>query len=812
MKDFFTKKLLIHLGMIALGLLLSYVLFFTPVLSGKTLSQSDTSHSNAMMKEVSDFEEKTGEKSLWTNSLFGGMPTYMIKADQDNNIFQYITKSLRFGLPFGTVGILFTYFLFIYILLVVMKMEPLEAFLGALMFGLSTYNIIIIEAGHITKAYAIGYIPLILTGIFLAFRQKYLLGGIITCVGLGVQIYTNHFQITYYTGIMVGLFLICWLVYALIHKEIAVWLKGASTVVIASLMAVLPNISHLWTTYEYQQETMRGGSELTPKDSTAKSTGLKKDYAFDWSQGKAETFTLLIPHFMGGGSQENIGKDSKTYEAVKEKAGQEQAEQIAKGAPTYWGDQPGTSGAIYFGCVAVFLGLLGFLLIKGPLKWWLIAGTIISIFLSWGRNLMGLNGFLFDHFPLYNKFRSVSMWLSLTSLLVVLSAILGIHEFIKNHESNKEKYTKLLYIAYGVTAGLCLFMGLFGGEFFDFQSPNDAQLLQRGFPQWLIDAVIEDRADMMQSDAFRSFGLISLAFLGLMAITKKALKTEYILVALCLLTLIDIYKIDKAFFAEDKFKREKKNQAEIEPNSANTMILEDKDPDYRVLNLTTDTYNEAYTSYFHKSVGGYHPAKLRRYQDLIENHISQRHLPVINMLNTKYIIVDNNQQLQVIKNDSACGNAWFADTLVITKTPEEELDTLDGINPKHFAAIDQNFYSKLAAKKTVYSANGSIQLTSYKPNELIYSSTSKNTGFAVFSEIYYPYGWKASIDGKAVDHVRVDYILRGLEVPAGKHEIKFVFSPDSFNVGSKISGISSVAILIILLLSIGMAVYKRKEA
>ena len=810
-KDFFQKILPIHLLFIGIGLLLSFFLFFSPVVNGKTLSQSDSAQSSAMSKEVNDFEAKTGEKSLWTNSLFGGMPTYMIKADQGNNIFQYIARSLRFGLPFTTVGILFTYFLFIYILLVVLKMKPLEAFLGALMFGLSSYNIIIIEAGHITKAYAIGYIPLILTGIVLIYQKKYWVGAILTCIGLGVQIYTNHFQITYYTGIVVGLMIICYFVFAVVNKEIKVWLLSTSLVVLASVMAVLPNVSHLWTTYEYQEETMRGGSELTAKTAGVKTTGLEKEYAFAWSQGKAETFTLLIPHFMGGGSQEAIGKSSKTYEVLKEKAGLETAEQIAKGAPTYWGDQPGTSGAIYFGCIVIFLGVLGFILLQGPLKWWLIVGTVLTIFLSWGKNLMGLNEFLFDHLPLYNKFRSVSMWLSLTSLLVVLSAILGVHDFIANHETNKEKYLKRLYIAFGVVGGFCLFMGLFGASFFDFHAPSDARLLQSGYPQWLIDAIVEDRKDMMQSDAFRSFGLISLSFLGLLALTKKALKAEYVLVALCLLTLIDVYKVDKAFVAEDKFKREKRNQNELEPTSADLMILQDKDPNYRVLNLAGDTYNEAITSYFHKSVGGYHPAKLRRYQDLIERHISQRHLPVINMLNTKYIIVDNNQQLQVMTNDQACGNAWFIDTLLVTKTAEAELDTLDGINPKHSAVIDQEFYNKLATKKMVFAANGNVQLTSYKPNELLYSASSAAGGLAVFSEIYYPYGWKAFIDGKEVEHVRVDYVLRGLEIPAGKHEVKFVFAPESFIVGSKISGIGSILILIAIVAGLAFIYYKAKK-
>ncbi|MCX6181991.1 MAG: YfhO family protein [Bacteroidetes bacterium] len=826
MKEFIQKNLLIHLGMIAIGLIFSWVLFFTPVFNGKTLSQSDNSSSIAMAKEVSDFEEQTGETSMWTNSMFGGMPTYMIKGNQDNNIFRYVSAALKFGLPYTTVSIFFTYFLFLYFFFVAVKMKPLEAFLGAIMFALSSYNVIIIEAGHITKAYAIGYTPIILTGVVLALRNKYLLGGIITCIGLGVQLYSNHFQITYYTGIIVGLLIISWLVYAIQKKEIAQWLKGTSVIVIASAFAVLPNTSHLWTTYEYQKETMRGGSDLvadsvnvqtvkpTAADSakvkTVKPTGLEKKYAFDWSQGKSETFTLLIPRFMGGGSGEELDESSNAYEAmIQNNVPTGEAKKIIKSAPTYRGDQPFTSGAIYFGCIIVFLAVLGFVLIKGPIRWWLIAGTVVSICLAWGRNLPSVNYFLFDHLPLYNKFRSVSMWLALTSLLAVVSAVLGVHEYFNNPD---EKNKKLLMITYGVVGGLCLFFGLFGSEFFDFTAAVDAKMVQGGYPQWLVDAFVEDRADMLQSDALKSFALISLAFGALFLFYKKVLKAEIAIVAICLISLLDLYKFDKSFISEDKFSRVKKS-IDIVESSADKQILEDKDPNFRVLNTATDTYNDAYTSYFHKSVGGYHPAKLKRYQDMIERHISQQNLSVLNMLNTKYVIQNQQGQLVVFKNDRALGNAWFIDTLKVVNTPNEEIAALNApFESKTTAVIDTSFYAALANKKDVFADTGEIKLTSYKPNELIYTSNNPELGFAVFSEIYYKDGWQASIDGKEVDHLRVNYILRALEIPAGKHEIKFVFAPESFVVGSKISGISSIVVLVILLLSVGVFVYKRKKA
>ncbi|MFM7022687.1 MAG: YfhO family protein [Flavobacteriales bacterium] len=811
MKEFIEKKVLVHLLMLGIGLALSWVLFFMPVFSGKTLAQTDTSSSIAMAKEVTDFEEQTGEVSMWTNSMFGGMPTYMIKGNQDNNIFRYVYATLKFGLPFTTVAILFTYFLFSYFLLIVLRLKPLEALFGATMFALSSYNLIIIEAGHITKAYAIGYTPLILAGVILALRNRYLVGGLIVCVGLGVQIYTNHVQITYYTGIIVGLLILSWLVYAIKQKEVFNWLKGIAVIVGASGLAVLPNVSHLWTTYEYQAETMRGGSDLAADTVKVKPTGLDRDYAFEWSQGKDETFTLLIPRYMGGGSNESIGEKSKTYEAlIENQVPASEAKKVVKAAPTYRGDQLFTSGAIYFGSIVVFLAVLGFVLVKGPVKWWLVAGSILSIMLSWGENFPSLNYFLFDHLPLYNKFRSVSMWLSLTSLLAVISAVLGIREFF-NDPSERNK--KILLITYGVVGGVCLLFALFGSELVDtFSSPGDAKLIERGYPEYMIEALVADRADMLQSDAFKSFAFISLACAALFLYFKKTLKAEYAVIAIVLVSLIDLYKVDKSFFGEEKFERVRKG-INIEATPADRQILEDKDPNFRVFNLAVDNpFSDAYTSYFHKSVGGYHPAKLKRYQDIIEYQISKQNPAVMNMLNTKYFIFRDKQgQYLVQKNANALGNAWFVDSLRIVKTAREEIDGLNPpFNPEKTAIISQEFYSTLPSKKTVYADTGDIKLTSYKPNELVYTSNNPVAGFAVFSEVYYKAdGWQASIDGKEVDHVRVDYILRGLEIPAGKHEIKFVFAPKSFVVGSKVSGISSIVIGLIILFALGSVAFKQ---
>ena len=817
MQDFYKKPIFLHLVLIVLGLLLSIFLFFKPVvIDGRALNAHDNEQSQAMTKEIDDFEEKTGEKSLWTNAMFGGMPTYMIKGDAQTNIFRYITMALHTVFPDNsTAGILFGYFLFLYILFVVLKIKPFEAFLGALMFSLSTYNVVIISAGHITKAYAIGYIPLILTGIILAYRTKYLIGALVTCLGLGLQVYSNHIQITFYTGIIVAVLIIAYLVYAFIQKEIGNWLKSTGTVVVAVALAILPNISQMLTTYEYQKETMRGGSELSVDAAKTgkKTTGLDRDYAFAWSEGKQETFTILIPRLMGGGSTENIGTDAKIYDELKEKIGKDEAEKFVEQFPGYHGDQTFTGGTIYFGSIIIFLAIFGFFLIKGAMKWWLMVSIALSMMMAWGSNFPALNYFLFDHLPLFNKFRSVSMWLSITSLLAVISAVFGLNEYLRNEdEIAKAKYKNYLLISFGIVGVICLYFWMIGLD--DYTSPRDAEMLKGGYPQWLIDSIVEQREALSKSDALRSLTFIALAFGALYFAAKKTIKAEYIVLAITVLCVIDILPFDKAFFPKEKFQKvhKQKDASDIESTAADREILKDAS-NYRVLNLTGDVFNEANTSYFHKSVGGYHPAKLRRYQDLIENHIPQEaqteaqkamrmdssafsSANVLNMLNTKYLIVSPESN-GVITNKYALGNVWLVDSLQITKTAKEEIDALRKINPRRTALISASSLEEGAIKKSVYTSTGSIQLTSYAPNKLEYTADLSGDAFAVFSEIYYPYGWKASIDEQEVNHVRVDYTLRGLPIPAGKHKITFVFDPDSFKLGKRLSSISSVIILLL---------------
>ena len=614
------------------------------------------------------------------------------------------------------------------------------------------------------------------------------------------------------------------------QKEIANWLKATGTVVIASALAVMPNSTQMLTTYEYQKETMRGGSELSDeaKKSGQKTTGLDKDYAYQWSEGKQESFTLLIPRLMGGASYENIGESSKIYKEMKETYGKDQAQKMAENFPGYHGDQTFTSGTIYFGAIIVFLAVFGFFIIEGAMKWWLISGAAVSLMMSWGSNFPAFNYFFFDNVPLFNKFRSVSMWLSITSLMAVISAVFALHQFLSNTDEVKAaKHKKYLYISGAIVGAICLYFWMVGLD--EYTSPRDAEMLKSGYPEELVQQIVEQREDLSKGDALRSLLFIAMAFGALYAYTTKKVKAEYIALVLTVLCVIDIVPFDKNFFPKEKFQKVAKHKdIEIEATPADKFILQDKSLNYRVLNLTGDVFNEANTSYFHKSIGGYHPAKLRRYQDLIENYIPQEaqaeaqkaakgdtlafaSANVLNMLNSKYIILAP-QAEAVVKNKFALGNAWFIDTLKSVKNAKEEIDGLAKLNPKRTALISEEVSAQLKTKKKEFSSKGSIELISYEPNRLEYNVDAVGESFAVFSEIYYPFGWKASIDGNEVEHVRVNYALRGLEIHAGKHKVSFVFEPDSFKLGKTLSSASSLIILLMIGAVAFLLFKKRKEA
>ncbi len=811
------NKIYVHIIAIILFLLVS-LLYLSPILDGKMIQQMDVTKARGMQKELKDYYAETGETALWTNSMFGGMPAYQIVVlgASKNNIYEHVGKFLRMNLPRNSMDILFIYMIGFYILLIVMGVNPWLSMIGAFAFAFSSYNIIIIGAGHVNKAFVIGLMPLVLGGVIMAYRQKYIVGFILTTLGLGINIYFNHLQMTYYMLIMIFIYAIIQLVNDIREKQITKFVKASMILSAAIVLAVLPNITSLLTTYEYSRETTRGGSELSI-DGETQETGLDTEYALAWSYGKLETFTLLIPDFMGGASSGSLTKDSKTYQAlVNNNVPRNQAEQFINQVPTYWGDQLFTAGPTYFGAVIVFLFIAGLFLVKSKIKWWLFASVVVSIILGWGSNFMELSEFFLDYVPFYNKFRAVSSILVVASIAFPFLGFLMIKELLNPDIKKQEKQKSINYSLY-LTGGIALFFALLGGFLFDFESTTDAQMISSGYPEWLINALQADRASLLTMDAFRSLVFIILTFVICWALINNKIKFTYFLLLLALFVFIDLWSVDKRYLNNKNF-AEARMVAELQPTQADIQILQDKDLHFRVFNLTQSPFQETYTSYFHKSIGGYHGAKLRRYQDLIEWHLSRQNVDVMNMLNTKYFIVPGaNNQPVVQRNPAALGNAWFVNSVRIVENANQEIEALNDFNPATTAIVDERFADMINGidfSSTDTTSNTYIELTEYKPDYLAYKSNSDNEGLVVFSEIYYnnKKGWQAYIDDEAVPHLRVNYVLRALRVPPGEHTITFKFEPQSFYAGQRISLISSIiASLIILGLIVWVLIKKSKS-
>jgi hypothetical protein len=816
------KKALPYLFATVFFVVFSY-LYFSPLLTGKDLPQMDQSHAIAMSKEVVDFKANTGQDTQWTNSMFGGMPAYQISMGTSYNIYLYIQRLLRFGLPYTTVSILFIYMFGFYLLMLSLKFNNLQSILGGIGFGLASYNIIIIAVGHITKTYAIAYMAPVIAGILMAYRGKYLWGGIITAFALGVEISTNHIQIIYYLGLMVLVLVIVMFIYNLIEKKLKQFFIASGILMVSAILAVLPNITNLATTYEYGKESIRGKSELTD-DLANKSTGLDRDYAYAWSYGLDETWTLLIPNAKGGVSQAIGYKNQKLFENVDPNY----VEYVGQ-ASQYHGDQSFTSGPVYFGAIIMFLFVLGLFIVKGRIKWWLFASALLGIILSWGGNISGFTDFLFHNLPMYNKFRTLSMSLVITGFAFVLLAMLAVKAILEKPELvKKEKIW--LYISFGLTGGLALLFYLFPTTFFDFLSAQEATSFasQKAQQPELAQQIsiyasgLENaRIKLFEADAIRSFGYILVgALLVFIFTTTSLIKKEFFVVGLIALVVFDMWTIDKRYLSESNFKPKRTVKNEFQKTQADEMILKDADPNYRVLSLMRSPFNDGYTPYFHKSIGGYHGAKLRRYQEVIERYLGReiqivaaafkndttgsindviRNLNIINMLNTKYIIFDP-QTYEL--NWNSLGHCWFVDDYTLVKNADEEIKLLGKFNPSKTAIIDERFKDKIEKlpEPEFFSLDtGYIELVSYKPNHLTYKSATKRDRLAVFSEIYYDKGWNAYVDGFAIDHFRVNYILRGMVIPSGIHTIEFKFEPKTYAISQKVALSSSVLMVLLLL-------------
>jgi hypothetical protein len=797
----FKRDILPHLIAVLVFLLLTVVYFAPVVFEDKGMAQHDILQFRGGAQEIMQHREKTGEEALWTNSMFGGMPSYLINTRYPGDLSGAIHTVLSLNLP-AMAGNIFITLLCGYILLVTLGMRSWLAIVGAIAFAFTSYNIIILEAGHNTKSLTIAYIPMVLAGLFYALRKNLWLGAALFALGLTLNLHFNHLQMTYYMLLLVIVWGIVEVIYAVKNGTIVELLKRGSVLLLAAVLAVGVNFGRLATTAEYSKYSIRGKSELTAPNSGDKtSSGLDREYAFNWSYGVGETITLLIPDFYGGASSTPLDKDSETYKAfVGMGAPPVQAEQIvSQGMPTYWGPQPMTSGPVYAGAIVCFLFVLGLFIVDRRWTSWLVAGTILSLMLAWGYHFSAFNYFMFDHFPGYNKFRAVSSALVIAQITIPLLAMLALWRVIRDRGVIKELDRKLL-MAGGITAGICLLVWLFGGMA-SFASAVDAQLLQAQYP---VDAIRADREGMMKADAFRSFAFIVLALAILYFYVKNKLSATIAIASLGVLVLVDLWTVDKRYLNNDDFK-EQVIANYFQPTQADQIILQDKD-NYRVFDAT-NPFNSARASYFHKSVGGYHGAKLRRYQDVIDRHISQNNLEVLRMLNTRYAITGDPKQ-PVQRVPGALGNAWFVENIDKVNTPDAELDALTGFDAETTAIVDVN---KFPVQQDKFEAgNATIKLTTYEPDYLKYEYQAAQPGFVVFSEIYYPAGWQAYLDGKPVDHIRANYILRAMQVPAGKHTIEFRFEPKTYTIGNTVSLISSIILLLVIAGAIAYG-FKKKE-
>jgi len=789
----FKSQVLPHVLAVLFFLVLT-VAYVSPIfLDNKSLYQNDILQSKGGSREIEQYREKTGEEPLWTNSMFSGMPAYLIATRYSGDLFQYFLKPMTLGLPAVAANIFVT-LVCAYILFVAMGMSTWLSVVGAIALSFTSYNIVILEAGHNTKSYAIAFVPLALAGLLYAFRRgtrHLLLGAALFGFGLTMHIRANHPQITYYFLLLVLIFGIVQLVYAIKEKWLGDFLKRVAVLGLVAIIAAGVSFGRLYTAVEYGKYSIRGKSELTQTNSGDKtSSGLDREYAFQWSYGVGETMTLLIPNFYGGASQGALDDDSETAQAFAQLGVPPgQMEQLLNALPLYWGDQPSTSGPVYVGAIICFLFVLGLFVVEKRLRIWLLIATILSVMLAWGKNFEAFNYFMFDYFPGYNKFRAVSMTLVIAQFSMALLAMFALYRMLQNTGDKQDNQKKLL-LATAITGGLCVVVALLASTA-SFVGSVDAQLEQM---QWPVSAIRADRQSMMRGDAFRSLVFILLTAGVLYFYLKNKLTATTATLVIGFLVLIDLWTVDKRYLSNNDFQA-RLVETHFEPSASDQAILQDKDLSYRVFNLAASPFQDARTSYFHKSIGGYHGAKLRRYQDVIDKHISQNNIEVLNMLNTRYFITTD-QQAPVQRNPQALGNAWFIDRLVPVNSPDAELTALKDLKPSTEAVVDITKFP--VPQKEFITTGSSIKLTAYEPNDLKYQASAAGNGFIVFSEIYYKDGWQAYLDGKPVDHIRVNYILRAMPVPAGNHTIEFKFEPKEYTLGNTVSLISSVLMLLIV--------------
>ena len=816
MKNNFFEKNKKIVGIIGCILLFAVItlIYCYPVMEGKRLKQHDIAMYKGMSKEIADYRESTGEQTLWTNSMFGGMPAWNISAPLKTNLFHYVHQGLNLGLP-SPLGSIFISMLGFFILLLVLDVGIGLSAIGAIAYGFTSYLFIVIGAGHNTKAFAMAFMAPVLAGIILTYKGKYLWGSVLTAIALALEIRANHLQITYYLFLIVVILVIAQFISDIKEKQLKRFFKASVCLVVVALFAVMTFFTPLYANYEFGKETTRGKPVLT-QNQGQQTKGLDRDYITQWSYGKGETWSLLIPNTKGGASA-YIGNNNPALDKADRQFRSSIAQQNA-----YWGDQPGTSGPVYVGAIVVFLFVLGALCVKGKLKWVLLVATLLSILLSWGKNMMWFTDFFIDHIPGYNKFRAVSMTLVIAEVCIPLLGFLGLAEIVKSPE-NFKKNIKKFFIALGITAGICLLFHIAPKLFFNFLSQGEAQQFaqlskgQDGAVYQAFATQLEDvRMAIFRKDALRSLIFILLAAVPIFLYGKGKLKAAPAFIILGALVFIDMFPIDKRYLNNDNFVSKQLAEKPFNATKADKAILADKTPDFRVLNLTKDVFNDASTSYFHKSVGGYHGAKLRRYQDVITGYLNPEirqigkapldQLQLLNMLNTRYIIYD--PESDPLQNPYAYGNAWTVSDIRWVATPDEEFEALGNTDLQHTAIVNQEFQNQLNGLQP--DGEGSITLTEYRPNQVTYNFKADTDQLAVFSEIWTSEGWKLWIDGQEKPLLRVNYILRAAVVPAGQHEIVMRYEPSIWKIGKVITLVSSLALILFALGALVYTLTKKK--
>lgn len=776
-------------------ILLVNVIYFFPQFEGKEVEQGDIIQYKGMAQEALEYERKTGDDALWTNSMFGGMPTYQIVTKNKGNVLGYMDRIFNLGLK-RPAGMFIAGMLAFYVFLQLMGVNIWLSLIGALLFGLSTNNLILYEAGHVTKLRTIMYGAPALGGIILAFRGKYLYGTAMFALFFGLNVFSNHPQMTYYLGLVVLILGLVYLISAIKNGTLLHFGKSVGALTLGLVLAIGASASQIWTTFEYSESTMRGkpilASEGNAPKSSSETDGLEWEYAMSWSNTYRDLLSSFIPKAVGGGSGEWVGGDAP----LVRKIGMRKETQL----PTYWGGLPFTSGPIYFGAVAFFLFVFGAFVVKGELKWWLVSAVFFTMLLSLGKNLPELNRFLYENMPLFNKFRTPNSVLSVTAILIPVLGILGLAETLKAED--KKAMMRPLYISYGLLGGLSLFLYMFGSDMFTFTTENDQNYKE------ILDDLIAQRQQMLSSSAMNTFLLITGVTAAIYFFIQHKISQVWMMAIVGVLGFGDLYNQGKSYLDKKDFVSSRQYQQNFEARDVDVQIMEDKDPNFRVFDATINTFNAASSSYFHKTIGGYHAAKLQRFQDIIDRHIANNNMEVLNMLNAKYFILgDDNNSARVQRNPAALGNAWFVNDIIWVENANAEIDSLGDFDPAGEVVIHKEF--EAYAKDLKLQKNGVITLKSYSPNKLEYTYDTQGEQFAVFSEIWYgpDKGWEATIDGKPADHIRVNYLLRGMRLPAGKHEVVFEFKPVSYYTGAKIAYVSSI---LILLLS-GYALYYWKR-